>query len=104
MISVSTHGVFHVHNISQRVLERACSSVMETLVCLEEKGGNVSDAALSVDLETKIVEIELVGHGKDFAAARSAAESAVHSAIHKVGGRLTKRVHTRSLNAELVEA
>jgi hypothetical protein len=82
---------------------------METLVQLEKAGGNVRDAAVAVDLRTRLVEVELVGEGDSFDAARSAAESAVRSAIHKTGGHtgnLVKdnRFRVQAMNAELVDA
>jgi hypothetical protein len=60
--------------------------IMDQLLALENAGCGISDAAISLDLATSTVSVELVAQGKDFQEAVTRADSSVRAAIHAAGG------------------
>ncbi len=60
--------------------------VMQELLLIEQSAVAITNAAISLDLDTSTVIVELVSGGPNFAAAQRTAESSLRAAIHAAGG------------------
>lgn len=84
--TVGLSGEFTVRHISREQLEAQCGTVMEALLELEGTGCGITSSAVSLDLATFTVTIEVEATGEDFDEAVAVADSCIRSAIHKAGG------------------
>jgi len=84
--TVGVSEEFAVQNVSREALETQCGLVMETLLALEGTGCLITSPAVSVDLSTSTVTIEVDATGENFDAAVALAESCIHSAIREASG------------------
>ncbi|NLG22241.1 MAG: hypothetical protein GX555_12525 [Actinomycetales bacterium] len=95
MINVGLQLRFTVSGVTREELRLHVDAVMDQLLVLEEAAGAVvHSGAVSLDLGSSKVTIELVGVGETFDEAQAAADGAVRTAIHVAGG------HTPGWNRE----
>lgn len=103
-VAVGLHRVFTVENIARDEFEDHGSRLMTELLALE-RVGSVADSAVSLDLDNRRVEIEVIGLGPSFDEAAETADAAIRSAIHAAGGATPGWVVvTQEKHAELVDA
>ena len=85
-------------------LESELGRVMEQLVSLSGPGCDVDDPAISLDLGTQTVTVELLVRGEDFDAATRNADIALRTSVHAAGGATPAwEVTKQSQRAELVD-
>lgn len=86
MTAIDYRCTLEVLAVSSTELESVCGSIMDALMDIEAGGNGTMDAAVSVDLGTKLVDIELIARADTYAAAEALADSTVRAAIHAAGG------------------
>lgn len=89
--TVGVREAFTVRNVSRESLQDQCGVVMDALLAMESDTGQVSSPAVSLDLATSTVTIEVDASGTDFDDAAAVAERCIHSAIRKAAGAKPER-------------
>jgi len=98
-------GVFTVTDMGRNQLEIASGNLMEQLLALENAGCGIHSAAVSADLGTSEVQVEVSVDADSKEIGLSVAQSCIRAAIHATGGATLdwEKIPTR-VNAALVTA
>lgn len=108
MLMIGTHSRWQVRlapGDDAEVVRRQAEGVMGALLDIEEQEKRINSAAVSVDLGTLTVEIDLAADADDFEEAQRLVDAAIKQAISVAGGRvLAEHVHPVEKSAELIPA
>jgi hypothetical protein len=73
-------------DIPTSLLDAATDELMEQLLLLESAGCGIHSSAVSVNLETRLIEVEVGVNAETLSEAKRVANACVRAAIHALGG------------------
>lgn len=101
-VNVHYRAVYSADGYNRRDLHKHCDQLMQALLTAETKDPSVRDGAVSVDLGTSIVEIEVVATGRDYQEAAWLAADRVQEIVRRVTGHAPVAITQQHM--ELVDA
>jgi hypothetical protein len=104
---IGTHSRWHVRlhpGETAESIRTQAEGVMEALLDLEEKEGQINSAAVSVDLAEMLVEIDLAVEAADLEEGQRIVDDAIRRAVAMGGGNVLDAHEVVGKSAELIPA